>query len=233
MLTLGIETSTDICAVALVDGKTTLGDVSVEGARAHATQLAPLIARLLDEAGRTPADLDVVAVSAGPGSYTGLRIGMSTAKGLCLAVGAELVAVHTPDALALAALPYTSAGTIATVQKSRRGEVYLATYTASRPDPAAVSPVEAVSVDEFPLRLAGLAGLALVGDAGEAMAGQLIDAGLNPNVIPIRASAPAVALIGMRRAAAGNTDNLASTEPAYLSSFVASKPNAIFPPTAS
>ncbi len=129
MLTLGIETAADTCAVALLDGSNPLVELAILTPRSHATRLAPLIREALAHAGAQPADLDVIAVSAGPGSYTGLRIGLSTAKGLCLASGAALAAVPTLDALADAALmPAEDGDGVVVAARSRRGEIYGAAF---------------------------------------------------------------------------------------------------------
>ncbi len=94
---LGIETSTDICSVALLrDGEV----VSIREGGEHARMLAVYIDEVLREASIAASALDAVAVSAGPGSYTGLRIGVSTAKGLCYALGIPLIAIGSLEALA-------------------------------------------------------------------------------------------------------------------------------------
>ncbi|MGN0202063.1 MAG: tRNA (adenosine(37)-N6)-threonylcarbamoyltransferase complex dimerization subunit type 1 TsaB [Candidatus Cryptobacteroides sp.] len=94
-----IETSTALCSAALVeDGRVVREKVSRE-ARAHASVTAPFVKELLDEGGLKVSDCDAVAVSMGPGSYTGLRVGVSTAKGLCFGAGIPLVGVGTLDTL--------------------------------------------------------------------------------------------------------------------------------------
>ncbi|MEO1077246.1 MAG: tRNA (adenosine(37)-N6)-threonylcarbamoyltransferase complex dimerization subunit type 1 TsaB, partial [Bacteroidota bacterium] len=100
MLTLGIETATDVCSVALLEDDAVLAEASLRLPRQHAARLMPLVRDVLAHTGRATTDLDLVSVSEGPGSYTGLRIGVSTAKGLCLATGAALVGVGSLDALA-------------------------------------------------------------------------------------------------------------------------------------
>ena len=88
-----IETSTSLCSVALAeDGRVTAVRESVEP-RAHAALTAPYVQKVLQERGLHAADLDAVCVSAGPGSYTGLRVGVSTAKGICFAAGVPLLSV--------------------------------------------------------------------------------------------------------------------------------------------
>ena len=98
-LILSIETGTDICSVALAkDGELIALRESDEG-RDHARKVAVFVDELLHETGIQPDDLDAIAVGKGPGSYTGLRIGVSFAKGLCYALQIPLVAVGSLDAL--------------------------------------------------------------------------------------------------------------------------------------
>ena len=105
-----IETATSLCSVALaVEGRTVALRESTE-ARAHAALTAVFVDEVLKEAALTASDLSAVCVSAGPGSYTGLRVGVSTAKGLCLGAGLPLIAVDTLDILVARALTEAAAG---------------------------------------------------------------------------------------------------------------------------
>lgn len=98
-LILSIETGTDICSVALAnDGELIALRESDEG-RDHAKKVALFVDELLRETGVQPSDLDAIAVGKGPGSYTGLRIGVSFAKGMCYALDIPLIAVGSLDAL--------------------------------------------------------------------------------------------------------------------------------------
>lgn len=96
-LILAIETGTEICSVALVrDGELVALRESDEE-RNHASTIAPFVDELLRECGVRPSELEAVAVSQGPGSYTGLRIGVSFAKGLCYALQIPLLAIGSLD----------------------------------------------------------------------------------------------------------------------------------------
>ena len=98
-LILSIETGTDICSVALAnDGELMALRESDEG-RDHAMTVALCVDELLRETGVQPADLDAIAVGKGPGSYTGLRIGVSFAKGMCYALNIPLISIGSLDAL--------------------------------------------------------------------------------------------------------------------------------------
>jgi len=102
-LILSIETATKICSVALAkDGEIIASKETSEG-NSHSTLLAPFIKEILDQSDYSFNDLEAVAVSMGPGSYTGLRIGVSTAKGLCFGLDIPLIAVSTLASMAVQA----------------------------------------------------------------------------------------------------------------------------------
>ena len=95
-----IETSTALCSVALAEGGEVVAYRESSAPKAHASLTAVFIKEMLEERGISLADCDAVCVSMGPGSYTGLRVGVSTAKGLCFGGGKPLLAVGTLDTLA-------------------------------------------------------------------------------------------------------------------------------------
>ncbi|NNF58174.1 MAG: tRNA (adenosine(37)-N6)-threonylcarbamoyltransferase complex dimerization subunit type 1 TsaB [Rhodothermaceae bacterium] len=234
MLLLGIETATDVCSVALLDGEALLAETSLFVPRSHAARLAPLIQEMLAHTGRTAADLDAIAVSAGPGSFTGLRIGASTAKGLAVAADAVLVAVPTLDALAQAAWPAPDPTPVLVTLPSRRGEVYGALY---RPDVAGLvhareakaltlAEIKAWLPEEEALRLLGPGSSLVVEAAEQAGLARTFDV---PEASP---SATRVARLGRARWEAGETENVAAWEPFYLKAFVAKPPRPIFGATA-
>lgn len=109
-LILGIETGTDICSVSLSRDNELLALRESEGGQDHARKLALYIDEVLKFHDFEPDELDAVAVGKGPGSYTGLRIGVSTAKGLCYGLGIPLVAVGSLEALARVAAEDYEAG---------------------------------------------------------------------------------------------------------------------------
>ena len=220
MLTLGIETASDTCSVALHDGAEVLAEAALYVPRSHGRRLAPLIYQVFEHVDRAPQDLDLVAVSAGPGSYTGLRIGVSTAKGLALSTGAALVAVPTLDALAEAAGSHTVP--LVTVLPSRRGEVYAAAYAASgeplRP-PTALSLTEAGPwVPEGEVAVAGPGVRRLT----EAVADRTW------RRLRVELSGRAVGRLGARRFAEHGPDDPSTVEPMYLKPVATSQPRAIF-----
>ena len=132
---LMIETSTECCSVALACGTQILAKRVDEAPKQHAARLAPYVAEVMQEAGLPEDGWDAVAVSAGPGSYTGLRVGVSTAKGLCFGSRKPLIAVDTLRILALQGAALTSAPSvmpgyrrIVPMLDARRMEVYAARF---------------------------------------------------------------------------------------------------------
>lgn len=150
---LCIETATEICSVAIVSETTLLALCENHEGNAHASQLTGLIEAALEQAGLTLQQLNAIAVSKGPGSYTGLRVGVSTAKGLCYALDKPLLAIPTLQSLAA-----QFAETIESKEKdvyipmldARRMEVYCAGYdqllTEQRPTEAKI--IDAASFTE-------------------------------------------------------------------------------------
>ena len=94
-----IETSTALCSAALAEDGVITAYRESSAPKAHASLTAVFIQEMLEEKGLTIADCDAVCVSKGPGSYTGLRVGVSTAKGLCFGSGKPLIAIGTLDIL--------------------------------------------------------------------------------------------------------------------------------------
>jgi len=127
---LNIETATKNCSVALAkEGKTILCKEIAEEGYSHAERLHVFIEEIIKEVGITFQDLIAIAVSQGPGSYTGLRIGVSSAKGFCYALDIPLIAVDTLQVLASQVT--VSSGLIIPMLDARRMEVYSAVFTSN------------------------------------------------------------------------------------------------------
>lgn len=126
---LHIETATDICSVALAEDGICKSKKYAKEQRSHAEVITVLIQETLDELNLQTNALDAIAVSSGPGSYTGLRVGVSTAKGLCFGLGIPLIAIDTLEILAQAELCSDPKVTIVPMIDARRMEVYTAAYS--------------------------------------------------------------------------------------------------------
>ena len=124
---LMMETSTEWCSVAISSGEKIIARRITETGKQHASLLAPFVDEALKEAGLKASECDAVAVSEGPGSYTGLRVGVSTAKGLCFGAGIPLLAVGTLKVLAMQGAG--KADFIVPMIDARRMEVYCAVFT--------------------------------------------------------------------------------------------------------
>lgn len=131
MLLLHIETSTNVCSVAVSQDGNCIFEIANREGLNHAAMLSPFIQQALDVLASRNLKLDAVAVSGGPGSYTGLRIGVSTAKGLCYGFNIPLIAINTLEILAMEAIRSVTsdANTLfCPMIDARRMEVYAAFY---------------------------------------------------------------------------------------------------------
>jgi tRNA threonylcarbamoyladenosine biosynthesis protein TsaB len=129
---LAIETSTAVCSLALFEGGQLAGHQEYHQARQHARLVTPAVSQLMANLAWNFASLDAIAISAGPGSYTGLRIGLSAAKGYCLALDRPLIAVPTLAGLAAQVQGWARrlGAVICPLLPARGEEVYYACYSA-------------------------------------------------------------------------------------------------------
>ncbi len=220
---LAIETATDVCSVALHDAGGIVAVFSLTRKQQHARALAPLIETAITWLGGGWDALGAVAVSAGPGSYTGLRIGLSTAKGLCAARDLDLVAVSTLEALAHVALPAVlDDGLLGAVLPSRRGEVYLQWFRRHQDALVAGGPAAPLALgDALRADFPGGSAPVLVGSGGALLATALLPrisvTVLSPEVF--MPDAAVVARLGYARWLRGETESVAHFEPDYLKPF--------------
>ncbi len=126
MRILAIETSTMLGGIAIVDDKGLISEIRLNVSVEHSERLVPEIEHLLQSSGLSIHDIDALAVSAGPGSFTGLRVGMATVKGLAFASGKPVIAVSTLEAMAWN-FPY-SRYPVCPVLDARRNQVFMALY---------------------------------------------------------------------------------------------------------
>lgn len=216
-----IETSTALCSTALaVDGRIAEYRESTQP-RAHAAMTAVFVKEMLDAQGLRAADCDAVCVSAGPGSYTGLRVGSSTAKGLCFAAGIPLLAAGTLEVLAWQAvqdgLVPEGCRYIIPMIDARRMEVYTAVFS---PDLRKLTPTEPMVVDagSFTDRLSE-GPVLFIGDAAGKCSG-VIGSG-NAHFVQTCPRASSMLGPAERELAARNFRDTAYFEPFYLKQFIA------------
>ncbi|UJP66619.1 tRNA (adenosine(37)-N6)-threonylcarbamoyltransferase complex dimerization subunit type 1 TsaB [Mongoliitalea daihaiensis] len=222
---LSIDTATHVCSVAIHSNSECLGFLETTLENAHAKQLMLSIEELLKSLHLKSKDLDAVAVSIGPGSYTGLRIGVSVAKGLAYALNIPILAIDTLHALAHQALPYVekdSAFVIPMID-ARRMEVYAALINAQM---KIVEQARPVIVDEFSYQEELKRGkVHFLGDGS----GKLQEVLNHPNARfhSERNSAITVGELAAKKYAERDFADLAYLEPNYLKEFrvLASKKN--------
>ena len=215
-----IETSTALCSAAISeDGKITAYRES-SAPKAHASLTAVFIQEMLEETGLGISDCDAVCVSMGPGSYTGLRVGVSTAKGLCFGSGKPLIAVGTLDTLVAQAASEaegTSYRHIIPMIDARRMEVYSAVFS---PDGRQITETAPVIVDENSFAQYLEEGDVLfIGDG----AGKCADVITHPNAHFIQCNPKASSMAQPASAAYKEKrfKDVAYFEPFYLKEFVA------------
>ena len=127
MKIIGIDSSGNVASVAYVADGTLIAEYTINNKKTHSQTLLPMIDEIMKQEGMNPGDIDCIAISAGPGSFTGLRIGSATAKGLGLALNKPIAEVSTLDALAYNL--YGNEGCIiCPIMDARRQEVYTAAY---------------------------------------------------------------------------------------------------------
>lgn len=228
---LNIETSTEVCSVNLAKNEALLAErESLEGLN-HSRLLTVFIEALFDEAGLNPDGIDAVAVSMGPGSYTGLRIGTSVAKGICYALDKPLIGVPTLDAFgkyaSLNADDYISEKDgsdsllFCPMIDARRMEVYTALYDAEGKQ---VEPVSARVIDEEAFSSWLSDHKILFFGNGAAKCQKAIT---HPSALfqgPQKASARFMLTIAEEKFRNKEFENVAYFEPFYLKDFIATVP---------
>ena len=223
MNTLLIETATQVCSVVLASEGRILARRDSDVPNAHSTRLSVFIQEVLDENRLMPRDLGAVCVSAGPGSYTGLRIGVSSAKGICYALGIPLVSV--PTLLSMAALYYRQhpeyKGLVCPMIDARRMECYTMMVAPGLDvlRPTAADVITEGLFDEY----LNHGEVTFIGD-GAAKTRPLL--GSHPNARfddAFRLSAEGMIDLAAQRLADGKTEDVAYFEPFYLKDFVAKK----------
>ena len=216
MLMLAIDTSTSSGSAALlVEGRVAV-ERFFDMDRQHSKRLMVEVDEALRSADRTAAELDAVAVTIGPGSFTGLRIGLSAAKGLCFAGDAALILVSTLEAAA-ARLPYC-ADPVCVVLEARRSEVYAGLYDTSLGYPRKLWGPDALAPEELVERLADCEGVALTG-GGATVHAALLGKHPGARMAPPHCLGPTAGAAGWlatRKLAAGETVDPASAEPEYV-----------------
>ncbi|HTX19416.1 MAG TPA: tRNA (adenosine(37)-N6)-threonylcarbamoyltransferase complex dimerization subunit type 1 TsaB [Bacteroidota bacterium] len=225
---LALETATDLCAAALVHDGRIIAERSIEEKKVHSERLLPMVDEILRSASVDIRNLAAVAVSIGPGSFTGLRIGLSTAKGLAVGGEKAIIAIPTLHALAFECHRrgrYSEGETLCPLIDAKRDEAYYAFFAVGKEGimREAEDGIESVS------RIAELAGerrcVVLAGDgvaklkaSGYSRSSFRLEDG-------IRCSAASVGLLAEREGVPLQAPQYERLEPVYLRDFVTTQPN--------
>jgi tRNA threonylcarbamoyladenosine biosynthesis protein TsaB len=219
MLVLGIESSTPVASVAIVSNEGLKGEITLNIGLTHSEQLLPLIDDLLVQSRVSKDEIGGIAIAGGPGSFTGLRIGMATAKGLAQGLDIPLVSIPTLQALAFTHL--SEGGLISPVMNARKQEVYAALFRCCEgktiqliPDCAIAPQKWAEVLHEYnePVTFTG-DGVIVYKDYWQSLLGQ--QAVILPSILSLN-SAVTVAWLGREKLLTGYADNLYDLKPIYI-----------------
>ena len=214
MLLLSFETSAKAGSVALTDGSRLLGESYQNTGMTHSQTLMVMAEDLLRQCGHTAADVTDVAVAAGPGSFTGVRIGVAAAKGLAWGKELPCWGVSTLEAMALSLGVFE--GYVVCAMDARRSQVYNAIFEAKNGELTRICEDRAISLADLEEELASLSGPKYaVGDGAELCCRTLPGLILPPEH-KRHQRAVGVALAALRKMAAGETADAAALTPNYL-----------------
>lgn len=223
-LILCLETATKVCSVCLSkDGLSIISKSLSSEKYSHAEKLNGLIMELFEDGPYSLKNIDAIAVSEGPGSYTGLRIGTSTAKGLCYALDKPLIAINSLKSLA--ALVQTDGQLICPMFDARRLEVYSAIFDS---DLNTIEPTQAVVIDEgsYKQHLRNSKVL-FIGPGANKCVDLITDNNATFN-LEIIVNSEGMTQLAEDAFQAGNFADLAYFEPFYLKDFIAGSPKKMF-----
>ena len=221
---LSLETSTDVCSVALHAGEKLIAEAVLQEPQSHASRLAPLIQEIITRSGKDLKDLRAIAISSGPGSYTGLRIGTSTAKGMCYALEIPLIAIGTLELLAFQGKALNPSGALlCPMIDARRMEVY---SLLAGPDLEIIEPVAARVIDHESFAETLKDNRVLFFGNGAKKCEGIIE---HPNALfvdDVFPRASALGVLAMKKFSSRDFEDLVHFKPFYLKEFEVKKPRA-------
>lgn len=214
MIILALDSTAKAAAAALLrDGELVAKDMHDDG-NTHSSTLLPMIERLLKEKSLTADDIDLFAASAGPGSFTGVRIGAATLKGMAFGRNKPCVAVSALEALAYNMRD--TDGVVCALMDARRGQFYTATFKVSGGKVERITPDEAKSGEEIAAALAGYEKVWLVGDGAEVAKPYLGDNAVLAPRDKLLADGESVGLLAYEKYKNGESVTDAEFAPTYL-----------------
>ena len=225
-LILLLETATDSCSVAICKWANTIAEKYIEQPKAHATLLAKYIDEIFKENNLSLQECSAVAVSQGPGSYTGLRVGVSCAKGLCYGANKPLISVCTLATICRMAIDnnlidLSKNPLIIPMIDARRMEVYTATFNCNGEQ---ISPIEAKILDENSFKDELERGVVLFTGNGAEKFYPLVKDNPNAFYAPQQPHAKGMRIAAHKALIEKDFKDIAYYEPFYLKEFIAGKP---------
>lgn len=217
MLILAIDASASSASAAIREDGKLLGEFFINTKQTHSQTLFPMVENLLKAAGKTCADFDVMAVSSGPGSFTGVRIGVSCVKGLALSNNTPCCGISTLKTIALAGRGYEGC-VICAVMDARCGQVYNALFRVENGELIRLTEDRALSVEALSQECVPYGGRVVLSGDGASLCYQSFQkwgARLAPEEIRFQ-RASSVALAAEKLAAGGQTVTAAELTPVYL-----------------
>lgn len=220
-LILNIETATTVCSVALYKDEKLLGLQELFIDKSHSSYLATLINDLINHTGRKLQDLDAIAISKGPGSYTGLRIGTSSAKGLCYSLDIPLIGINTLEAMAISLTSFYEAPFLCPMIDARRMEVYFMIMDTNR---KVIEPTQPMIIEENSLSEILKNKKVIFFGNGSTKCKPILSKHSNAVFVDsIYPTAKSIGIIALEKFRSGVFEDLAYFEPFYLKEFLATK----------
>ena len=220
MKILCLDSTAKVATAALLSDGETLAEYTVTGGLSHSELLLPMVRSLLTSCALTEEDIDLFACTAGPGSFTGVRIGVSLIKGLAFGRGKPVAAVSALEALAESLMPLS--GLVCPVMDARRGQVYSALFRCEGGVPVRLTEDRAIGADELAEELLSRypgEGCRLVGDGYRVAEAVLAERGVPLLETPLSLRAQSAAAVGRcayRMALRGETVSDEALRPVYL-----------------
>ncbi len=218
MITLGLDTSTKVASIAIIDGEKLIGEYSLSKDMSHSEKLMPMLRELLEQIDLKIEDIDLYAVAVGPGSFTGLRIGITTVKSFSHLFNKPIIGVSTLEALAYNL--YGNDATIMPMLDARRDRIYTSLYEFHNSEIIEIEGSQILEMDNLEEKLKEFHKLVVVGDGStvykeqiKARLGDRVNfANLGQNIT----RGVSIAELGLKRYKEGQRDDPFTLIPEYI-----------------
>lgn len=224
MRVLAVDTSSNVATVAVMEDDLLLGEYILNHKKTHSQKIMPMIEQLLADLELTADDIDIFAAAVGPGSFTGLRIGVATIKALAHATGKRVVSVGTLEALAYN-VPHCE-NIIVPIMDARRNNIFTASYIWDEGFKEIGEP-EGITIEECIDACGNFLETVFVGDGAiihrDYIVERLGDKAIFPHGAVLNSRASSVAAIAMERAKKGDTQSYLEMKPYYIKKSQAEK----------